>query len=129
MKVKQLSIFLENKTGRINEVAKTLGKNGVNMIAFSLAESTDFGILRLLVSDTVLAVKVLKDAHFAVKESDVVRLVCPNEPGSLAGILDSLSAENIFIEYMYAFACGDAANIVIRPTDMDRCIEVLGRKG
>lgn len=127
MKVKQLSVFLENKTGRINEVAKTLGKNGINMIAFSLAESADFGILRILVSDTALAVKVLKEAHFAVKESDVICLECSNEPGALAGILDTLSAENIFIEYMYAFACGGSANIVIRPTDIDGCAAVLGR--
>ena len=127
MKIKQLSIFLENKTGRINQVAKTLGNKGINMIAFSLAESADFGILRLLVSDTAKAAAVLKEEHFAVKESDVICLECSNTPGALAKILDTLSSENIFIEYMYAFAREKSANIVIRPTDIDKCEKVLTR--
>lgn len=126
MKIKQLSVFIENKTGRINEVAQILGANGINMTAFSLAESLEFGILRLIVSDVELAVKVLKKAHFGVSITDVVCLSCPNAPGALSSILSCLAGENVFIEYMYAFSQGDTANVVIRPTDIDKCLEILG---
>ncbi len=127
MKIKQLSVFIENKTGRINEVAQILGTNGINMTAFSLAENAEFGILRLIVSDVNLAVKVLKEAHFGISLTDVICLSCPNEPGSLSIVLGCLAKENVFIEYMYAFSQGDTANIVIRPTDLDKCIEILNQ--
>ena len=104
MTIKQLSVFLENKTGRINDVAKTLAKYDINMHAFSMAESTDFGILRL---------------------TDVVCISCPNVAGSLSAILECLAVEQIFIEYMYAFAQGDTANVVIRPNDLKKCVQVL----
>ena len=125
MTIKQLSIFLENKTGRINEVTKILGKHGINMYAFSMAESTDFGILRLIVSEVDKAVEVLRKENFAVMLTDVVCINCPNVAGALSVILDRLAVENIFIEYMYAFSEGETANVVIRPTDLDKCIEVL----
>lgn len=125
MTIKQLSVFLENKTGRINEVTKILGKHGINMHAFSMAESTDFGILRLIVSEVDKAVEVLRGADFAVMLTDVVCISMPNVAGSLANILDQLAEENIFIEYMYAFAEGDKANVVIRPNDFVKCEKVL----
>lgn len=125
MTIKQLSVFLENKTGRINEVTKILGKAGINMQAFSMAETTDFGILRLIVAEVDKAVEVLREANFAVMLTDVVCISCTNEAGALSTILDKLSQKDIFIEYMYAFAQGDKANIVIRPSDTARCVEVL----
>lgn len=125
MTIKQLSVFIENKTGRINEVSRILGTNGINMTAFSLAENADFGILRLIVSDVDKAIKVLKEAHFGITVTDVVCFSCPNEPGSLSVVLEYLAKEDIFIEYMYAFSQGDTANVVIRPTDNNRCIEIL----
>lgn len=125
MTIKQLSVFLENKTGRINDVVKALAKYEINMHAFSMAESTDFGILRLIVSDVEKAVKALRAENFAVMETDVVCISCTNIAGSLSVVLDYLAAEKIFIEYMYAFAQGDTANVVIRPNDLDRCIQVL----
>lgn len=125
MTIKQLSIFLENKTGRINEVTKILGKHSINMHAFSMAETTDFGIMRLIVSEVEKAVEVLRAENFAVMLTDVVCISCPNVAGSLSVILEELAAKNIFIEYMYAFAEGDMANVVIRPTDIERCVEVL----
>ncbi len=128
MTIKQLSVFLENKTGRINDVTKTLAKEGINMHAFSMAESTDFGILRLIVSDVDRAVEVLRAADFAVMLTDVVCISCPNVAGSLAEILDRLAAEDIFIEYMYAFAQGDNANVVIRPTHIDKCVASLEKQ-
>ena len=125
MTIKQLSIFLENKTGRINEVTKILGKHGINMHAFSMAESTDFGILRLIVSEVDKAVEVLREENFAVMITDVVCINCSNVAGSLSVILDRLAAEDIFIEYMYAFAEGENANVVIRPTNLEKCVQVL----
>lgn len=125
MTIKQLSVFIENKTGRINEVTRILGANDINMTAFSLAENADFGILRLIVSDVDSAIQVLKEAHFGVSITDVVCFSCPNQPGALSIVLEYLAKENIFIEYMYAFSQGDTANVVIRPTDIQRCIEIL----
>ena len=125
MTMKQLSVFLENKTGRINEVAKILGANGINMKAFSMAETADFGILRLMVSEVDKAVQVLRDASFAVMLTDVICLNVQNVSGALSEILEALAANDIFIEYMYAFSEGDNANVVIRPTDIDRCVSIL----
>ena len=125
MTIRQISVFLENKTGRINEVTKILGTNGINMKAFSMAETADFGILRLMVSEVDKAVQVLRDASFAVMLTDVVCLNVPNVAGALSGILETLASNDIFIEYMYAFSEGEAANVVIRPTDISRCVSVL----
>lgn len=125
MTIKQLSVFLENKTGRINEVTKILGRYGINMHAFSMAETTDFGILRLIVSEVDKAIEVLRNESFAVTSTDVVCISCPNVAGSLSVILEHLAENNIFIEYMYAFAEGEKANIVIRPNDINKCVDVL----
>lgn len=127
MTIKQLSIFLENKTGRINDLTKILGKHGINMHAFSMAETTDFGILRLIVSDVERAVEVLRNENFAVMLTDVVCISCPNEAGSLSEILDHLAKNDIFIEYMYAFAEGDKANVVIHPNDLEKCLAELSK--
>ena len=126
MIIKQLSIFLENRTGRINEVAKILAENGINMQAFSMAETADFGLLRLIVPDVDKAVEVLRAASFAVMVTDVLRINCPNVPGSLSAVLEKLASNDIFIEYMYAFSDGDSANVIIRPTDVEAAVKVLG---
>ncbi len=128
MKAKQLSVFLENKGGRLMEVTAELGKAGINLSAMSIADNSDFGILRCIVSDPEKAYQVLKDAHFAVKITDVIGFVCPNTSGSLAVVLKALSDSGIFIEYMYSFANGDVAHVVIRPTDLDACERVLEEK-
>ena len=125
MTIKQLTIFLENRTGRINEVAKILGAAGINMKAFSMAETADFGLLRLIVSDVDKAVQVLRDASFAVMLTDVVCICVPNVAGAMSGILETLASNDIFIEYMYAFSEGDSANVVIRPNNIDKCVSVL----
>lgn len=125
MIIKQLSIFLENRTGRINEVTKMLGANGINMQAFSMAETADFGILRLIVPDVEKAVEVLRAADFAVMLTDVLCVNCPNVPGALAEILDKLAEKRIFIEYMYAFSDSGSANVIIRPDDISAAMQVL----
>lgn len=95
------------------------------MHAFSLAESADFGILRMIVSDVEKAKASLREAHFAVQLTEVVCFNCPNQPGTLASVLDILAREAIFIEYMYAFSEGDTASVVIRPTDVQKCMDIL----
>ena len=128
MVAKQLSIFLENKSGRLTEVTEVLAKENINLSALCIAENADFGILRGIVSDPDKAYKALKDNHFAVNITDVVGISCPNVPGALAKVLGLLSAEGVFIEYMYSFANNNVANVVIRPSNMDKCIEVLKEK-
>lgn len=125
MVVKQLSIFLENKPGRLAEVASTLGEAGINMTAFSIAENTDFGILRLIVSEPERAMEILKEKLFGVNLSSVLCMRCPNTPGALSKALDIIKQYDISIEYMYAFACGDSANVIIRPDKLEQCIDVL----
>ena len=129
MEVKQISVFLENKTGRINDVAQILGEQGINMLAFSMAETADFGILRMIVTDVKKAQEVLKAAHFAVNLTDVICLHCGNVPGALSAVLDILAKAEVFIEYMYAFSEGETARIVIRPTNIAKCAEILDKNG
>jgi hypothetical protein len=128
MKAKQLSIFLENKSGRLTEVTDVLGTAGINLSAMCIADNSDFGILRCIVSEPDRAYQVLKEAHFAVKITDVIGFTCPNTSGSLAVVLKYLSENGVFIEYMYSFANGDVANVVIRPTDLDACDRILAEK-
>lgn len=123
--IKQLSIFLENKTGRITEVTTLLGKAGINLTAFSMSESSDFGIMRVVLSDPESAQKLLSNNGFTVTLSDVVCLFVPNTPGTLSEALMILSEHNISVDYMYAFAMDDMARVVIRPSDVQRCVEVL----
>lgn len=125
MKTKQLSVFVENRKGSILEMAKILADNGVNMKAFSLAENADFGILRMIVSDIDLAERVLRTAKFGLSITDVIKLTLPDRPGALAQILEKLATHDIFIEYMYAFSRNGNADIIIRPTNLERCLEVL----
>lgn len=128
MLAKQLSVFLENKSGRLTEVTDCLGQAGINLSAMSIADNSDFGILRCIVSEPEKAYQVLKEAGFAVKLTDVIGFTCPNTPGALALVMNHLSQNGVFIEYMYSFANGDAANIVIRPSDLATCERLLEEK-
>ncbi len=125
----QLSIFLENKTGRLNDVTKVLSKAGVNMRAFSVADNSDFGILRLLVDDTEKAKQVLKENGFAVSTTDVIALNISNTVGTLDKILDQLAQAKVYIEYMYAFSDGEKASVAIKPDDMNAALDTLSKNG
>jgi len=126
MIAKQVSVFLENKSGRLNEVTRILGESGINISAFTIADTSDFGVLRMIVPDPDRAVEVLKANFFSVQMTRVVLMTIPNKPGSLATALQILSSENIFIEYLYAFSMNeDSAVVVIRPSETERCVEVL----
>lgn len=125
MIIKQLSIFLENKTGRLADISEILGDAGINMSAFSMADSSDFGILRLVVSDPDKSLQVLKDKGFSVRLTDVLCLNTPNEPAALAKAMRILKDGDVEIEYMYAFSLGESAVSVIKPQNIDKCISLL----
>ena len=128
MIIKQISVFLENKSGRLNEVARVLAANNINMLAFCIAETTDFGLMRLIVQEVDKAVQVLRDAGFAVILTDVIAIHCANQPGALSKILESLAKDHIFIEYMYAFAQSERADVIINPNDLGKCLQLLQKK-
>jgi hypothetical protein len=130
MKVQQISIFIENKSGRLAEVARILGDNNVNIRALSLADTSDFGILRLLVDRTDDALQILRDGGFTVNKTEVVAVEVPDKPGGLSTILKVLDEAKINVEYMYAFVERNAGNAVIifRFDDIDNAITTLQEK-
>ncbi|MBE0574456.1 MAG: ACT domain-containing protein [Desulfuromonadales bacterium] len=131
MKVEQISIFIENKSGRLAEVARVLGEKNVNIRALSLADTSDFGILRLLVDNTDLALATLKESGFTVSKTEVIAVEVPDQPGGLYKILQVLDDARINVEYMYAFAERNADNAVIicRFDETDAAINTLREKG
>jgi hypothetical protein len=131
MKVEQISIFIENKSGRLAEVASTLGDAGVNIRALSLADTSDFGILRLIVNDREKAKLALKDKGFTVSKTEVVAVEVPDRPGGLFEILRTLDRNSINVEYMYAFVerCGENAVIIFRFDETDKAIDALLENG
>jgi len=129
--VSQISVFLENKSGRLAEVCKLLGDSGLNIRALSLADTLDFGILRLMVNDPDKAVKALRDGGFTVKESQVLVVEVHDEPGGLSNVLEALSGEGVNVEYMYAFVekSGDKALVVFRVEEPDKAAKLLSGRG
>lgn len=127
MKVEQISVFLENKAGRLAEITRTLSESHINIKALSLADTSDFGILRLILSDCEKAYKVLRDKGFTVGRNAVVAVQMPDTPGGLDSILQILREAGVNVEYMYAFAqwCKDSATLVCRFDDTDKAIEAL----
>ena len=125
MKIKQLSIFLENKSGRLTEVTEALASASINISAFSVADTADYGILRMIVSKPEQAEQLLKAKGLSVKITEVIGLVVPNEPGGLHRALQILSSEEISVEYMYAFALSDRATVIIRTEAVQQAITVL----
>ncbi len=131
MKVEQIAVFLENKSGRLAEVTRILGEAGVNIRALTLADTADFGILRLIVNDNNAAEKVLKEKGFTVGKTDVVAIEVPDRPGGLADILAIFGSEEINVEYMYAFVekSGNNAVVIFRFDEIAKAVEVLKSKG
>ena len=131
MKVEQISVFLENKSGRLAEVTGILARAGVNIRTLSLADTADFGILRLIVDRTDHANKVLKEGGFTVAKTEVIALEVQDVPGGLARILSILDAAGVNVEYMYAFArqSADKAIVIFRFDELDRAIQILLEAG
>ena len=130
MHVEQISIFIENKFGRLAEVTRTLGDAGVNIRTLSLADTSDFGILRLIVNDTDKAKAALKEKGFTVSKTEVVAVEIPDRPGGLADLLQVLDSEGINVEYMYAFVERNIENAVMifRFDETEKAIATLAEK-
>ncbi|MBN2348708.1 MAG: ACT domain-containing protein [Bacteroidales bacterium] len=122
MIIKQLSVFLENKSGRLHEVLEALGDEGINVTASSIADTSEYGILRMIVSDPDKARIKLKEKQFTVNITEVLSFATPNEPGALAKALKILSEEAISIEYLYGFSLGEKSFIVLRAEDIANAI-------
>ena len=131
MKVKQLSIFMENRAGRLAEIARRLGEARINIRALSLADTSDFGILRLIVNDVDKAMKILRDSGHTVSLTEVVAVEVPDRPGGLAGVLELFENSGVNIEYMYAFTFGrqDKAVLIFRFDQPDEAIRKLQGAG
>jgi hypothetical protein len=131
MIVKQVSVFLENRAGRLAEVTGILAEHQINIRALSLADTADFGILRLIVDDVERAKALLKQEGLTVRETDVVAVEVPDRPGGLAHLLEVFREENVNVEYMYAFvkAPSRSAVMIFRFDDPHRAVEALQRKG
>ena len=129
MQVEQISIFIENKSGSLAEVTRILGEAGINIRTLSLADTSDFGILRLIVNDREKAKAVLKEKGFTVSKTEVVAVEVPDRPGGLSLILQALDRDSINVEYMYAFVerCGENAVIIFRFDETEKAIKTLER--
>ena len=127
MKAEQISVFIENKSGRLADVTRVLGEAGVNIRALSLADTSDFGILRLIVNDREVAKSILKENGFTVSKTEVVAVEVEDRPGGLYRILQKLDSEGINVEYMYAFVerLSENAVIIFRFDETEKAIQVL----
>jgi hypothetical protein len=131
MQVEQISVFLENKAGRLSEVTRILSEAQINIRALSLADTSDFGILRLIVSDNDKAKEALKQHGFTVGKTDVVAVEVGDHPGGLHTILEVLQKADVNVEYMYAFVqqSGNNAVIIFRFDHLDEAVKVLTENG
>ncbi len=131
MTAKQISVFLENKPGQLVELAKTLNQNNIDMRALSLADTKDFGIVRLIVDDPYKTACVLKEAGYISSITPVLAIEIPDEPGSLMQVLSLLGENGLNLEYTYAFTARkkDCAYMILRMADNDKAVEVLNKNG
>lgn len=131
MMVKQLAVFLENKKGRLMNLVSLLAKNEIDLYALSIADTTNFGILRALTNDTDKAIRILKEAGYMVNVTEVISAEVPDKPGGLAEVLDILDSNGISIEYLYSFVknSGTTALILFRVSDTDKAVGALKEAG
>lgn len=127
MKVKQLSVFVENQPGRLAAVARSLGKAGINIMAMTIAETQEFGVVRMIVADPEKGLQFLKDAGFTVTTTEILAVEVQDRPGALAKVLEVFVRHGLNIEYMYAFVAKreKAALLVFRFDDPDKAVQVL----
>jgi hypothetical protein len=131
MRAEQISVFLENKAGRLCEVTGVLAEAQINIRALALADTSDFGVLRLIVDQTEKAKEALKKAGFTVGKTSVLAVEVPDRPGGLYEILNLLQTNNINVEYMYAFVqqSGSNAVMIFRFDNTDEALRVIQKKG
>ena len=129
MKIRQLSLFLENRPGQLRVPCKILGDAGVDVLTMSLADTQQFGILRLVVKDWEKAKKALEDQGVVVNVTEVLAVDVPDRPGGLAQVLEGFEKAGLGIEYMYPFARGPFATLLFRVEDPDRAERILAEHG
>lgn len=129
MIVKQLSVFLENREGRIKDVMEILATNDINIAAASLADTSEYGMLRMIVSDPEKAKRVLKEKHVSAMLTDVICIRVPHAVGSLYKAMKALEDAKVNVEYMYAFANGEDASAVLKTKDAELAVKTLEEKG
>ncbi len=128
MTIKQISVFLENRPGTLAEATDTLSKGGVNLRALCVADTRDFGILRVIVDDQAKALAVLKEAGYATTVTDVLAAIIPDDPGSLSRVLHALAEASVSVEYTYAFLAEKVENgavVVLRVNDVELASRTL----
>ena len=130
MFVKQLSVFLENTEGRLDEVLKIIAQGGVNLLSASLADTMEYGVLRLISAEPEKAKQILKDAGFAARIDEVIAVVVPDAVGSLAKVIAMIHAAGVNISYIYGLSIdGEGAPIVIKTDDNAKAINLLNAAG
>ena len=125
MTIRQLSVFLENKTGHLNQILSVLAKYNINIIALTVADSSDYGILRAIVSDPEKALQILRSEQFTVRVHDIFSLEMDAAPGSMSKILDLFTAADICIEYVYAFSFGSKSILMLRTDKCEEAVNVI----
>ena len=127
MFVKQISVFLENTKGSLSRLTRLLSKGGVDLIALSIADTENYGIMRCIVSDTEKGVKIMREAGYVARLTDVLAVSVPDRPGGLTDVLTLLNAADISVEYLYSFVrnSGSHALVIFRLNDNDRGAKVL----
>jgi len=131
MKVKQISVFLENTTGRLAEVTKTIANAGINLRAISIADTADFGILRIIVDKPDKGMKVLKEADFTAKLTEVIGIILDDQPGGLMKVMDIFNRDGVNIEYLYSSLINEKENVVIifKVEDIDHGLKIVEQSG
>ncbi len=131
MYVKQISVFIENTPGRLADFTRLLGENQIDLVSLSIADTTHFGILRGIVADYERAEKLIGEAGYTVRLTDVLAASVPDVPGGLAKVLEMLSENGISIEYLYSFVrnAGKNALIIFRVEELDKAAQVLKDRG
>lgn len=127
MLIDQISIFVENKVGRLAKIVETLGKNNIDISALSMADATEFGILRVIVDKPELAIRVLKEAGVTVKMTQVIAAALDHQPGGLSKVLCMLAEAGVSVEYIYAFEGKKSgkALMVVKTDDMEKVVTLF----
>lgn len=125
MTIRQLSVFMENKPGNLNDVLSVLAENNINIVSLTVADTEEFGIVRLLVCDPEKAQVKLRENQFTVRIHDVLSLEMSPKPGSLYKILSHFAEAEISIEYVYAFSYGSKSIVVFRTDNREKALEVI----
>lgn len=131
MLVKQLSVFMENKPGRLYKLTNTLGKEGLDFVTLSIADTKDYGIVRFIARDNDRAYEILKKAGFAVEQTSLIGVEVPDVPNALASVIGLLEQEDINIEYLYSFVLTNynTAKILLKVADADKAVRLFEDKG